>query len=81
MRDYVDLLVHVLVEQEGRDSAEPVLSRKSQQIYAERALLETLSGPQTKLFLAYEEAQNAASSLYAACLARQAFLLAKEIYR
>ena len=81
MRDYIDLLVHVLLEQESCDSAGSFSAQTPQQIYAERAFRETLSGPQTKLFLAYEEAQNAASSLYAACLARQAFLLAKELYR
>ena len=45
------------------------------------ALRNTLSPEQRRLFLRYEEAHNALASVSEEIFARQAFLLAREIFR
>ena len=52
-----------------------------QEAQAADALCDTLSPEQRKLFLAYEAARNACASASEDAYARQAFLLAREIYR
>ena len=42
---------------------------------------DSLTAGQRKLFLAYEEARNAAEGASEDAFARQAFLLAREVYR
>ena len=46
-----------------------------------KALSATLSEQQTKLLLTYEAEKNAAASISEDIFARQAFLLAREIFR
>ena len=69
--DYIKILLEALEEQISPSLGEPYY----------QALRETLSETQHKLFLAYEEHGNARSSIYQEILSRQAFLLAREIYR
>ena len=81
MQDYIDVLLCHLADQ--RQSALPgtyfPLQAREQQ--ALNALLDSLTAGQRKLFLAYEEARNAAASVSEDAFARQAFLLAREVYR
>ena len=56
-------------------------SERKQEAQAADALCDTLSPEQRKLFLAYEAARNACASASEDAYARQAFLLAREIYR
>ncbi|MGI5987396.1 MAG: hypothetical protein ACOX7M_04580 [Dysosmobacter sp.] len=48
---------------------------------AAEALTASLTGEQRALFLAFEESRNASAAAYQEALARQAFLLAREIFR
>ena len=81
MQDYIDVLLCHLPDQ--RHSALPgtyfPLQAREQQ--ALNALLDSLTAGQRKLFLAYEEARNAAEGASEDAFARQAFLLAREVYR
>ena len=81
MQDYIDVLLCHLAD--ARQNALPgdsfPLQVREQQ--ALNALLDSLTAGQRKLFLAYEEARNAAASVSEDAFARQAFLLAREVYR
>ena len=81
MQDYIDVLLCHLAD--ARQNALPgesfPLQVREQQ--ALNALLDSLTAGQRKLFLAYEEARNAAASVSEDACARQAVLLAREVYR
>ena len=81
MQDYIDVLLCHLAD--ARQNALPGESfpLQVQEQQALNALLDSLTAGQRKLFLAYEEARNAAVSVSEDAFARQAFLLAREVYR
>ena len=81
MQDYIDvLLCHLADARQNALPGEyfPLQAREQQALIA---LLDSLTAGQRKLFLAYEEARNAAEGASEDAFARQAFLLAREVYR
>ena len=81
MQDYIDILLsHLSSARQNALPAEsfPLQVREQQAL---NALLDSLTAGQRKLFLAYEEARNAAEGASEDAFARQAFLLAREVYR
>ena len=81
MQDYIDvLLCHLSSARQSSLPGEyfPLQVREQQAL---NALLDSLTADQRKLFLAYEEARNAAASVSEDAFSRQAFLLAREVYR
>ena len=81
MQDYIDILLsHLSGARQSSLPGEafPLQVREQQTL---NALLDSLTAGQRKLFLAYEEARNAAEGASEDAFARQAFLLAREVYR
>lgn len=81
MQDYIDILLsHLSSARQNTLPGEsfPLQVREQQAL---NALLDSLTAGQRKLFLAYEEARNAAEGASEDAFARQAFLLAREIFR
>ena len=81
MQDYIDVLLRHLADARQNalpGEAFPLQVREQQTL---NALLDSLTAGQRKLFLAYEEARNAAEGASEDAFARQAFLLAREVYR
>ena len=81
MQDYIDvLLCHLSSARQSSLPGEafPLQVREQQTL---NALLDSLTAGQRKLFLAYEEARNAAEGASEDAFARQAFLLAREVFR
>ena len=81
MEDYIQILLNAIDEHWVDFLGGEYFLQKARKEHAEQSLLETLSESQMDLFLAYEERQNATAVFREEALARQAFLLAKEIYR
>lgn len=81
MDDYIDLLLADLGDHSAAWTDGAYYVQRSRERQAQSALWETLSPPQQSLFLEYEEERNASASLHADALARQAFLLARRIFR
>ncbi len=81
MEDYIDILLTSFGEQWTDFLSGDYFLAKARLDNAEEALQKTLSESQIKLFLSYEEHRNAVAVYREACMTRQAFLLAKEIYR
>ena len=81
MEDDIDVLLTQLSEQRLSIVNSEYSTRLRQEEAAWEALSRTLTEQQRKLFLAYEEAQSACACLSEDAYARQAFLLAREIYR
>ena len=81
MQDYIDvLLCHLADTRQNALPGEyfPLQAREYQTL---DALTASFTADQRKLFLAYEEARNAAEGASEDAFARQAFLLAREVYR
>ena len=81
MENYISILLTELKDHWVDFLGGEYFLQKARKNHAEERLRETLSESQTDLFLTYEEQQNAAAALREDAIARQAFLLAKEIYR
>ena len=81
MDDYIDVLLESLADQRLSFLVHEYFTRLKQEAQTADALCDTLSPEQRKLFLAYEAARNACASASEDAYARQAFLLAREIYR
>ena len=82
MEDFITVLLDDLSEHRTLSNASGEYIRRLQdEETAYRALSATLTQEQKKLFLAYDDARNAAASLSESEFARTAFLLAREIYR
>ena len=80
-KDYIAILIDHLNEQRlSCAGKEYFLSRKREGMALE-ALSATLNEEQHTLLLRYEAEKNAAASVSEEILARQAFLLAREIFR
>ncbi len=81
MQDYIDILLsHLMATRQGT-LPEEYLSFKTQEQQALNALQSSFSDSQDTLFLSYEETRNAAEAISMTAFARQAFLLAREVYR
>ena len=81
MQDYIDvLLCHLADTRQNALPGEyfPLQAREYQTL---DALTASFTADQRKLFLAYEEARNAAEGASEDAFARQAFLLAREVFR
>ena len=81
MQDYIDVLLCHLAERRQNALSGEYFSLQAREQQALNALLDSLTAGQRKLFLAYEEARNAAEGASEDAFARQAFLLAREIFR
>lgn len=81
MEDYIQILLEYLTERREAFSDWNHCVQSDRVLQAVEALEETLTGPQKKLFAAYEDARDEAGAAGEMALARQAFLLAREIYR
>lgn len=78
MEDYIEILLEALEEHDREYPGGEYFAQSGQ---AMETLDKTFSREQKKLFQDYEEKQNAADSTGRMALARQAFLLAREIFR
>lgn len=81
MQDYIDVLLCHLADQRQSTLPGTYFPLQAREQQALNALLDSLTAGQRKLFLAYEEARNAAEGASEDAFARQAFLLAREVYR
>ncbi len=82
MEDFITALLDDLSERRTlSDASGEYVRRLQQEESACRALSATFTQEQEKLFFAYDNARNAAASLSEWEFARNAFLLAREIYR
>ncbi len=81
MDDYISILLDQLSAQRPAKLSAAFARREAEVRTASQALWESLSPAQRKLFLRYEDAQNAWESLSADAYARQTFLLARRIFR
>ena len=81
MQDYIDILLSHLSS--ARQNALPgeYFPLQAREYQTMDALTASFTAGQRKLFLAYEEARNAAEGASEDAFARQAFLLAREVYR
>ena len=80
MDDYITVLLHDLEDRAQDFLPGDYHGAIRREAAAAEALTASLTGEQRALFLAFEESRNA-SAAYPVALARQAFLLAREIYR
>ena len=81
MEDYITILLEALEECDREYLAGEYFAQSAQAMEAMETLERTFSQEQKELFQDYEEKQNAADDTRGRALTRQAFLLAKEIYR
>lgn len=81
MEDYIDILLRALNEPGMRYFSAEYFQQRAKYKQAERALLESLTDAQNKLYLTYEEEHNLRNAISERDMARQAFLLAKEIFQ
>ena len=81
MEDYLTVLLNDLEDQASAFLPGGYYLALHRESAAAEALTASLTKPQHALFLAFEDARNASAAAYQEALARQAFLLAREIYR
>lgn len=81
MDDYITVLLHDLEDRAQDFLPGDYHGAICREAAAAEALTASLTGEQHALFLAFEESRNASATAYQEALARQAFLLAREIYR
>ncbi len=79
-KDYIAILIDHLNEHRLSFSDSEYFLRQRREQHALEALSATLNDQQHKLLLSYEAEKNAAASVSEELLARQAFLLAREIF-
>ena len=80
-QDYISVLIDHLNEQRLSYATSEYFIHQKREQFAFKALADTLNDQQHKLLLRYDEERNAAASVSESLLARQAFLLAREIFR
>ena len=80
-QDYIDVLMDYLADHRLAALGSEYFLQEKRETAAAEALEATLSEEQEQLFLAYEEARNASAGIAMDAAARQAFLLAREIFR
>lgn len=81
MFDYIDTLIQALCEEDQNFLNGDYFLQSARILKADSDLCAALSPEQMDLYLKLEDLRNIASELYSNALARQAFLLAQEIYR
>lgn len=81
MEDYIEILLNELEEQWSALLGEEYFLQKARENRAERALMDTLTEEQNELFLVCGEQRNIAAVFRESHMTRQAFLLAREIFR
>ena len=81
MQDYIDVLLCHLADTRQSSLPGEAFPLQAREYQTMDALTASFTADQRKLFLAYEEARNAAASVSEDAFARQAFLLAREVYR
>ena len=81
MENYIDILLASFEEQWVDFLSRDYYLERARLENAEEALWQTLSESQIELFLSYEGHRNAVAFHRETCTTRQAFLLAKELYR
>lgn len=81
MDDYITVLLHDLEDRAQDFLPGDYHGAICREAAAAEALTASLTGEQHALFLAFEESRNASAAAYQEALARQAFLLAREIFR
>ena len=81
MEDYIQILLDYLTERREASLGWNHRLQSDRVLQAMEALEETLTDSQKKLFAAYEDTRDEADAAGEMALARQAFLLAREIYR
>ena len=80
-KDYISILIDYLNEQRLSCAGKEYFLAQKREHSAFQVLTATLNDEQHKLLLRYESEKNAAASVSEEILARQAFLLAREIFR
>ena len=80
-KDYIDILLEDLNSRRLSFAGKEYFLAQQREQLALEALSATLSDRQNHLLLTYEAEKNAAASVSEDILARQAFLLAKEVFR
>lgn len=80
-QDYIEILLDWLSEHRLDAMDGEYFLQEKQERAAARALEATLTGEQRKLYLAYEAERSHMASLDVDAAARQAFLLARDIFR
>lgn len=80
MEDYITILLETLEEHDREYLGWEYFLQSEQAMAAMEALNKTLSHEQRKLFQDYEDKRTAVDDTGRMSLARQAFLLAREIY-
>ncbi len=81
MEDYINILLESLGEHDREYLGWEYFTQTERAFEAMEALEKTLSDEQKRLFEDYDEKRTAAADTRETALIRQAFLLAKEIYR
>ena len=81
MEDYIEILINELEEQWSGLLGREYFLQKARADRVAEVFLDTLTEKQHALFLVYEEQRNAAEAFRESCMTRQAFLLAREIFR
>lgn len=81
MKGYIHILLEALEEHDREYLGWEDFLRSERAAEAAEALDQTFSDEQRGLFQEYEDRRAAAENGYRTALARQAFLLAREIYR
>ena len=80
MEDYIDVLLAYIAEQRSAFVSSQYLSCLTREEAAYEALAQTLTEEQKPLFHAYDDARSATANTAEDAYARQAFLLAREIF-
>ena len=81
MDDYIAVLLNEMEEHWSEFMNGSYFLEEARKKQAARALMDALTEAQTELFLAYEERQSALAVLREEVMTRQAFLLAREMFR
>ena len=81
MEDYIEILLNELEEQWAALLGEEYFLQKARENHVTKEFLDTLTAEQNELFLIYEEQRNTSTILWESHMTRQAFLLAREIFR
>ena len=79
--DYISILLEDLSDRRLSFAGKDYFLAQEREHLAMEALSATLSEQQSRLLMNYEEEKNTAAGIAGDILARQAFLLAREIFR
>ena len=80
MEDYIDVLLNYIADERLTTQTNNSIVHQSREEAAYEALASTFTAEQQELFRAYDLARSACASDFEYAYARQAFLLAREIF-